>query len=194
MAHQVRRDRAAAEALLPATVTLANNNHVHLVVTDHLEQRSTRVTVEDVHCNSVALRLELLAVRVHLLHRLKTKLAKQLVLLLNVDGKRTRDPWTAEHISRQDRGHENVTARLDRVALHDVVEGKVARLSAVHSKKHLVARVVHLLARETDNVLRASLIGNRILIEGVARLEHGRLRNLGHPEVRTLNSTLTRLE
>ena len=45
MAHQVGRHRTAAETLLPTAVTLTNDDKVALVVANHLEKRSTRLTV-----------------------------------------------------------------------------------------------------------------------------------------------------
>lgn len=181
MAHQVRRHRTAAETLLPAAVALTDDNQVTLVVTNHLEKRSTRFTVKNVHGHIVTKTLELLAVGVHALHSLVTKLPKELVLLLTVDGQGTRHPRTAEHIGRQNSGKEDVAVlRTESMLTHDVVESQVTSFSTVNGKKNLELIVRYRFTGVTNNLLVASLRGDRQLIKGVTRLHNGGLGNIVH--------------
>ena len=181
MAHQVGGYRTAAETLLPTAVTLTNDDKVALVVANHLEKRSTRLTVKNVHSHIVTKALELLAVRVHALHSLVTELPEELVLLLTIDSEGAGYPRATEHVGRQDSGKENVAIlRTESMLAHNVVESKVTSFSTINGKKNLELVIGHGFTGVTNNLLVASLRGDRQLVEGVARLHDRCLSNVVH--------------
>ena len=181
MVDEVRRDGTAAQSTLPAQVALADHNNVDLVEVTHLQERGTNVTVENVHRHREALFLEILAVRVHTLHRLLTQLLKQLVLLAGIDRERARHPRATKNVRRENSGQEDVALRVEHLLLHHVLEGKVTGLRAVHGKQDLVLFIAHLFTGMTHNVLVAGLLRNGHLVEGVTGLECRRLGDLRHP-------------
>lgn len=183
MVHQIGRHSAAAESLLPAAVTLADDHNVHLVVINDLEQRSTDITVQHVDRHVEALSLELLAVRVQALDGLLTQLLQELVLLLGVDGQGTRHPRARENVRRQDGSQENVAVRVESLLVQHVLEGVLTRLSTVHGQQNTVLVSFDVIASVTDNVLLARLGRERELVKRVARLQYRGLGNLLDPAV-----------
>ena len=151
------------------------------MVADDLEQRGAGVAVQNVHCNVVALLLELGLVRGHALNSLLTQLAEKLVLLLGVDREGTRHPRATQHVGRQDGGQEDVATRRDGLVLEQVGKGLVTSLGTIESKQNLALVLRELLTGDTDDLLLTSLGGDRSLVEGVARLQDGGLGNLVDP-------------
>lgn len=183
MAHNVRGDSTASESLLPAAVTLAQNNHVGVVVRDDLKERSTSVTMQNVQRHSKATLLELSLVGLHALNSLVTELAKEIILLLGVDRQRTGYPGASEDVRGENSNKENVAASRDGLVLHHVVESLVTGLSAIKGKEHLAAALTNLLTGHTNNVLLTRLRRNVDLVEGVASFQSRSLSNLRLPVV-----------
>lgn len=167
--------RGLEDALL---VALARDDEVDTVVGGDTDEGLARVTVEDVQRALVAGGLELLAVGLELLERLRAQCLEELVLLLGVDGQRPGDPGALQHLGGEDRGNKDVCLAGQHLAVQDPAEGLVAGLGAVNGQQDLGRGRLHLLAGHANDLLVARLLRDIGLLEGVAMLQQRCLRHL----------------